>query len=310
MTKIAPYLAAAVQWAPSVHDPKAGATRAAQAIAEAGKAGAKLVVFPEVWLQGYPYFSGLAAMEPEFQAYLKAYWDAAILDPQVELAPVMKAARDHGTTVVISGHERDNATIYATQYFIGSDGSLLGKHRKLMPTLQERLVWGQGDGSDLDFHDTPCGKLGGLLCFEHHMAPARYALNGLGVQVHASMWPGHGFLGGIVDACTRQLAFENGCFVVVAREVMSQDRIGKDMPPSTCNPSQYAMQGGSAIIAPDGTYVTEPVFGEETIVYGEINLDRITRTKVWFDGSGHYARPDVFQLRWDRRPKPPLEVTE
>lgn len=310
MTKIAPYLAAAVQWTPCVHDPKAGAARAAEAIAEAGKAGAKLVVFPEVWLQGYPYFSGLAGTEPEFQAYLKAYWDAAIVDPVAELGPVMKAARDQGVTVVISGHERDHATIYATQYFIGNDGSLLGKHRKLMPTLQERLVWGQGDGSDLDVHDTQCGKLGGLLCFEHHMAPARYALNGLGVQVHASIWPGHVFLNGIVDACTRQLAFENGCFVIVAREVMAQGKIMPGMPASGCDPRQYAMNGGSAIIAPDGSYVTQPVFGEETIVYGEIDLDRITRTKVWFDGTGHYARPDVFQLRWDRRAKLPLDVTE
>jgi nitrilase len=142
------------------------------------------------------------------------------------------------------------------------------------------------------------------------MAPARYALNGLGIEVHASAWPGHPMLNGIVDACTRQLAFENGCFVIVAREVMAQDRIAKDMPPTTCNPGQYAMHGGSAIIAPDGSYLAGPVFDEETIVYAEIDLDRITRTKVWFDGSGHYARPDVFQLRWDRSPKTPLDVVE
>lgn len=310
MNTIAPYVAASVQWAPCVHDPRAGAQKAAEAIAEAAANGAKLVVFPEVWLQGYPYFSGLAGAEPEFQAYLTAYWNAAIVDAEAELKPVMAAARSYGVNVVLSGHERDAATIYAAQYFIGSDGRLLSKHRKLIPTLQERLVWGMGDGSDLVAHQTECGALSGLMCFEHHMAPARYALNCLGIQVHAAAWPGHGMLNGIVDACTRQLAFENGCFVIVAREVMDRSRILDAMPKSNCDPRQYAMSGGSAIVAPDGSYLAEPVYGEETIVYAEIDLARIVRTKVWFDGSGHYSRPDVFQLKWDRRVKPPVDIVE
>lgn len=310
MSKIAPYIAAAVQWAPSVHDPAIGAKRAAEAIAEAAGKGAKLIVFPETWLQGYPYFSGLPGTDPEFQTYLQVLHDCAIDGNGSALQPVMDAAAKHGAHVVISAHEKAGGTIYNTQFDIGPQGQLLGSHRKMMPTLQERLVWGQGDGSDLTVYNTSLGKLSGLLCFEHHMAPARYALNGLGIQVHAAQWPGHPFLGDIVDAACRQLAFENGCFVIVAREVMSQDRILPHMPKSGCNPMQYMATGGSAIIGPDGQYLAAPVFEEECIVTAEIDLDRITRTKVWFDGTGHYSRPDIFQLRWDRRPKIPLDIVE
>lgn len=308
MNKIEPYVAAAIQWTPCVHDPVAGAKRAADAIAAAAKEGAKLAVFPEVFLNGYPYFTGLPGSSPEFQAWMQALHDNAIDRNGDALQPVMDAAAKHGMHVVISANEKAGGTIYNTQFDIGPDGELLGSHRKLMPTLQERLVWGQGDGSDLDVYDTPLGKLGGLLCFEHHMAPARYALQSLGIQVHAAQWPGFPFITGIVDVANRQTAFENGCFVISAREVMAQDRIASGMPPSECDPMQYAMNGGSAIIGPDGQYLAEPVFGEEAIVTAEIDLSAITRTKVWFDGSGHYARPDVFQLRWDRRPKPPVDI--
>ena len=177
-----------------------------------------------------------------------------------------------------------------------------------MPTLNERMVWGMGDGSDLDAHDTDIGKIGGLMCFEHQMALARYALNGLGVQIHAASWPGYGFITPIIDACNRQLAFENACFVVSAREVMTQSAISSSMPLSRCDPSLYEMTGGSAIIGPDGAYIVAPVFNQETIIYADIDLTLIARTKTWFDATGHYARPDIFQLRWDRRPKPPIDM--
>ncbi|MCP5179941.1 MAG: carbon-nitrogen hydrolase family protein [Pseudomonadales bacterium] len=310
MSGPAPYTAAVIQWAPCVHDPVAGAARAALAIDEAARNGARLIVFPETWLQGYPYFSGLKGVDPEFQAYLHVLHDAAITRDGTALQPVMDAAARSRAHVVISAHEKAGGTLYNTQFDIGPAGQLLGTHRKLMPTLQERLVWGMGDGSDLTVYDTPLGRLGGLLCFEHHMAPARYALNGLGIQVHAAQWPGQPFLNDIVDAAIRQTAFENGCFVLSAREVMDQSRIQSGMPPSTCDPMHYLATGGSAIVAPDGQYVAGPVYDEETIVYGQIDLTRITRTKVWFDGTGHYARPDIFQLRWDRRPKRPVDIVD
>jgi len=302
------FTAAVVQWAPEAHDAVAGSHKAARAIAEAAAQGARLVVFPEAWLQCYPYWAGMSLREPEYQTWREALYRAAITIPGPELATVQEAAARHRCYVVMSAQERSGGTLYAAQIFIGPDGRLLGSHRKLMPTLHERLVWGMGDGSDLDVFDTELGRLGGLLCFEHQMAPARYALCGLGIQLHAASWPGHAFLDPVIDASMRQLAHENACFVIVARDVMSADRIVAGMPPVSDGGREFwNAHGGSAIIAPGGQYITAPVFDEERLVLGEVDLAAIARTKLWFDATGHYARPDVFKLVWDRRPKPPIE---
>jgi predicted amidohydrolase len=299
---------AAVQWAPEVLNPTAAGEKAAAAIAEAAASDAALVVFPECWLQGYPYWSGLAPTNPEYQAFRQLSYETAIAVDDPALDPVYQAAADHQCTVVLGLHEKEGGTIFCTLLYIGPDGKMLGKHRKLIPTQAERLVWGRGDGSDLEVYDTPVGRLGGLNCFEHQMAPARIALSGENIQVHAAAWPGHAFLDPVIDASTRHLAHENACFVVVAREVMSPDRVPADFPMSEDAAGHWHGSGGSAIIAPGGRYLVEPVFNEETIVTAEIDLADIAVNKWFFDGTGHYARPDVFQLRWDKRPKPALDV--
>ena len=177
-----------------------------------------------------------------------------------------------------------------------------------MPTLTERLIWGYGDGSDLDVYDTDIGRLGGLICYEHQMAPARYALSTLGIQVHASVWPGWEQLHPVIDAATRHLAYENACYVIVARETMSPDLLPAGTPLAE-EPFWHA-SGGSAIIAPGGKYLVEPVTDKETIIYAEIDLESTIESKRWVDSAGHYARPDVFQLHWDKRPKPPLVIDD
>jgi nitrilase len=297
-------IVAAVQWSPEVLNPAAGAEKAAAAIAEAASKGAKLVVFPEAWLQGYPYWSGLAPTNPEYQAFRQLSFETSIVVDDPRLQPVYEAAGQHECTVVLGLNEKEGGTLYCTLLYIGPDGKMLGKHRKLIPTQAERLVWGRGDGSDLDVYDTPVGALGGLNCFEHQMAAARIALCDMHIQVHAAAWPGHTFLDPIIDASTRHLAHENGCFVIVAREVMSADKVPADFPLSAENHGHWQGHGGSAIIAPGGQYLVEPVFDKETIITAEINLADIAVCKWFFDGTGHYARPDVFQLRWDKRPKP------
>lgn len=302
------FVAAVVQWAPEAHDAVAGSHKAARAIAEAAAQDARLVVFPEVWLQCYPYWGGMSLREPEYQMWREALFRAAISIPGPELATVQAAAAKHRCHVVMSAQERAGGTLYATQIFIGPDGRLLGSHRKLMPTLHERLLWGMGDGSDLDVHDTELGRLGGLMCFEHQMAPARYALCGLGIQIHAACWPGHAFLDPVIDASMRQLSHENACFVLVARDVMSADRIAAGMPPVTIGREIWNAHGGSAIIAPGGEYLVAPVFDREAILTAEIDLSRIAVAKWFVDAAGHYARPDVFRLEWDRRAKPPLAI--
>ncbi len=303
-----PYLAAAIQWAPEVLDPVNGAAKAAAAISEAAGLGAKLVVFPENWLQGYPYWSGLQPISPEYQAFRQLSHDASIAIDDPCLEPVFEAARVNSCTVVLGMQEQEGGTLFCTQLYVGADGKMLGKHRKLIPTQAERLVWGRGDGSDLDVYETTIGRLGGLNCFEHQMAPARIALSSLNIEVHAAAWPGHAFLDPVIDASTRHLAHENACFVIVAREVMSPDRLPADFPVTQDGSDHWHSHGGSAIIAPGGEYITAPVFADECIVTGEIDLSRIAVNKWFFDGTGHYSRPDVFQLRWNKSPKPAVAI--
>ena len=300
---------AAVQWSPEILDPLAGGEKAAAAIAEAAKKGASLVVFPECWLQGYPYWSGLAPSSPEYQEFRKLSYEASISLDSPALGPVLEAAKSNKCAVAIGLQEREGGTLFCTQLFIGQDGQRLGSHRKLVPTQAERLVWGRGDGSDLEVYDTTLGKLGGLNCFEHQMATARYALCSLDIQLHAAAWPGHQFLNPIVDASMRQLAHENACFVIVAREVLNPDDLKDRFSISSEHLGHWGAQGGSAIVGPGGGYLVEPVFDVETIITAPIDLADISVHKWFFDGSGHYARSDVFQLHWDRRRKPAVKVS-
>jgi len=295
-----------VQGAPEYHDPQRGAEKACAAISEAAARGARLVVFPEVWLQGYPYWASISVRDPRFTAFRRQLQNCTVSVRGPEVTMVREAAASAGCLVVLGLHEGAGGTIFNTQVFIGADGSLLGAHRKLVPTTTERLVWGMGDGSDIEAWDTPVGKLGGLICFEHMMPLARYALCNLGVQIHAGVWPGHAVINPWVDACTRQLAFENGCFVLVAREVMSAERLPPGSADVSDDPARWAMQGGSAIIGPNGQYLAGPVFDRETLVEAELDLSLINDVKWWYDGAGHYSRPDVFSLQWDRSVKSPL----
>lgn len=303
-------IVAAVQWAPEVLNPVAAGEKAAAAVAEAASKGAQLVVFPECWLQGYPYWSGLAPTSPEYQAFRQISFESSITVQDPALEPVYQAAASHQCTVVLGMQEKEGGTLFCTLLYIGPDGKLLGKHRKLIPTQAERLVWGRGDGSDLDAYDTPVGRLSGLNCFEHQMAPARIALSSVNTQIHAAAWPGHAFLNDIIDASSRHLAHENACFVIVAREVMSPERVADNLPLTEEAAGHWQAHGGSAIIAPGGNYLVKPVFDVETIITAEIDLADIAVNKWFFDGTGHYARPDVFQLRWDKSPKPAVDVIE
>lgn len=307
MTKMC--TAAAIQWMPEFHNAQKGAIKAAQAIAEAASQGADLVVFPEVWLQGYPYWAGLSVRDPDYRAFRQILQDSAVTVPGPELQTVQDAAAKHHCLVVISLHEIEGATLYATLVYIGPDGKLLGKHRKLMPTYTERLYWGMGDGSDLAAYDTELGRVGGLMCFEHQMTLARYALATENTQIHASAWPGQAMLDPIIDASARQLAHENGCFVIVARDIIVADRLDPSLPNQEAMTSQQ-VHGGSAIIAPGGAYLADPVFDEETIVTAELDMRQIDLIKSLFDNVGHYARTEIFSLQWNRNPKPAVKFSD
>ena len=303
------YLAAAVQRAPGL-TLEQGVENAVRAIEEASREGARLIVFPETWIPSYPYYHSRAADRQAFATAYRHTFEHSIAIPSPEWRQIADAAAHANAHVVIGVNEREPSagTIYNTLAYIAPDGSLLGKHRKLVPTLSERLIWGYGDGSDLDVYDTDIGRLGGLICYEHQMAPARYALSTLGIQVHASVWPGWEQLDPVIDAATRHLAYENACYVVVAREIMSPDRLPSGAPFGE-EPFWHA-SGGSAIIAPGGKYLVEPVTDQETIIYAEIDVGDTVESKRWVDSAGHYARPDVFRLHWDKRPKPPVVIDD
>jgi predicted amidohydrolase len=208
------------------------------------------------------------------------------------------AAR-HGLTLVTGVSERVSAgpgrgTLYNALLVIGPDGRLLNHHRKLVPTYTERMVWGNGDAEGLRAVDTPIGRLGGLICWEHWMPLARQAMHEAGEQIHVAVWP---TVHEMHQIASRHYAFEGRCFVLAAASFMP----ARDLPPELRRPDDLTddtllLRGGSAIIAPDGSYLAGPVYDEETILTADLDLSAIDREVMTLDVSGHYSRPDVFRF--------------
>ena len=298
---------ACVQWAPELLDLDRGLQRARDALVEAARDGAQIAVFPETWLLGYPYWASLSVRDSRFHTARRLLHQQAMSRDGEAMRALQGMCDQLGIAAVIGFHERDSGTLYNAAATIDAQGNLLNVHRKLVPTTTERLVWGQGDGSDLSPAEIAGAAVGGLICFEHQMALARYALATKNIAIHAALWPGHAFIDHVIDASTRQIAHENACFVAVAREVMSVDRLGPHLPDFSDEPERWQAHGGSAVVAPDGHYQATPVFDAETIVCAELDLSEIDDAHWWFDGTGHYARPDVFRLSWDETPKRPRD---
>lgn len=312
------YLAAAVQATPVWFDLRATVDKAIRLIAEAAGAGAKLIAFPETWISGYPsYIAGSAEWDHhEAKVAHRQLAESSITVPGPELERLQEAARRHDAMLVIGANERDTGysrgTIYNSMIYISNEGQLLGVHRKLVPTHSERIIWGQGDGSGLLVLDTPIGRVGGLVCWEHWMPLTRFAMHAKGEQVHVATWPE---VPDIHHLASRHYAFEGRCFVICVGSYLTMD----DIPDSFVRKQAMLaggdfggddgviLPGGSGIIGPDGQWVSGPVAGGETIVYGEIDLDRIEEEQLALDTVGHYNRPDVFQLTVDERPRIPVQ---
>lgn len=319
--------AAAAQISPVFMDKKQSVQKYAETLVEAGRQGVELLVTPETGIPTYPYWrSGFGYTDPEsakpWKETVAAFYDQAVRIPGPETEELGKAARSAGLTAVIGLNEQDDRpgsrTLYNTMLFLGSDGEILGRHRKLMPTHQERIFWGRGDGSDLRVFDTPFGALGGLICFENHMTLLKAAMAVLGEEVHAACWPGYWAYGGPgntlrdmtgkryplhhsdQDAAVREYAFETQTFVVSASLFLDESAVPDDFPYKETTNWKWAM-GGSAIATPFGTYAAEPVFGKEALVVADLDLADRTVAKNVFDCMGHYSRWDVAQLRLDRR---------
>jgi len=304
---------AAVQAAPVFLDRDATVDKAIALIEEAANEGAKLVAFPETWIPGYPSWIYHAAKwdDPGSKRAFAQLLANSVQVPSPATDALCVAAREGDVHVVVGIHERDSdfsaGTIYNSLVFISPQGEILGTHRKLVPTHAERIVWGRGDGSTLHVFETPLGRLGGLICWEHWMPLTRFAMHAKGEQIHVAAWP---------DAddthhlASRHYAFEGRCYVLcvgsytTARDLPADFELADAMGVSG---DDELLIGGSGIIGPDGRWLSGPVGGRETIVYAELDMARIAEEQQALDAAGHYNRPDVFSLTVDERPRRQVE---
>jgi nitrilase len=302
---MASYKAAVAQAASIPDDPAASADKAAGLIREAAAAGARLIVFPEAFLGGYPKGASFGApvglRKPEGREAFRRYHEAAIALDGPEVATIAAATAETGLFAVIGCIERDGGTLYCTVLFFDGDKGLIGKHRKLMPTAAERLIWGFGDGSTMPVFETPLGRIGAVICWENYMPMLRMHMfsQGIGIYCAPTADDRDSWLSTI-----RHIALEGRCFVLSACQHIRREAFGDQHESALGDaPDTVMMRGGSAIIDPLGQVLAGPDFSGETILYAEIDLDDIARGKFDFDVVGHYARPDVFQLAVDDRPK-------
>jgi len=260
-------------------DADASAAKAEGLLAEAAARGAKLAVFPEAFIGGYPkgedFGARVGSRTPEGRKLFRRYFEGAIAVPGPETARIGEAAKAHGMWVVIGVIERDGGTLYCTALFFAPDGTLAGKHRKVMPTAMERLIWGFGDGSTLPVIETGFGRMGAVICWENYMPLLRTAMYRQGIQLYCAPT--------VDDRETwalsmRHIALEGRCFVLSACQYTEKIR------------------GGSVIVGPLGAVLAGPCYGGEEILTAEIDTGEIAEGKFDFDVTGHYGRPDIFRL--------------
>ncbi len=274
--------------------------------------GARVIVFPEAFVGGYPkghdFGARVGSRTPEGRDWFRRYYESAIAVPGPETERMGEAARAADASLVVGVIERDGGTLYCTALIFSETGELLGRHRKLMPTAMERLVWGQGDGSTLDVVETAAGKVGALICWEHYMPLARSAMYAQGVEIWAAP---------TVDdrenwlSAMSMVAREGRCFVVSAVQYLRRRDAPTDYHPAGGDePDAVLIRGGSCILGPMGDTLAGPAFDEDAILTAELDPIERARGVYDFDVIGHYARPDVFELRVDARPKPGVAFEE
>ncbi|HUI59005.1 MAG TPA: carbon-nitrogen hydrolase family protein [Steroidobacteraceae bacterium] len=264
-----------------------------------------LAVFPEGFIGGYPkgmvFGASLGIRTQSGRDLFRQYADCAVEVPGPVTDRIGTIARNAGLHLVLGVIERDGGTLYCTALYFSRSGELLGKHRKLMPTAIERLIWGCGDGSTLGAFRTDIGVLGGLICWENYMPLARMAMYAQGVQIYCAPT--------VDDRDTwiptvRHIAREGRCFVLSSCQVLTRDAYPRGWLDTAQNLPEVPIRGGSCIVGPMGEFLAEPVYGQETVISAEIDLAALTRAKFDFDVIGHYARPDVFEFAVHSRSEP------
>ena len=273
---------------------------------EAAASGARLVVFPETWIPGYPAWldvcrdAALWNHPPVKQAFRRMAENSVVVAGESGRA-LGEIARDARVTLVIGVSERveqgpGRGTLFNSLLTYGPDGALLNHHRKLVPTYTERMVWGTGDADGLTPAETEVGRVGGLVCWEHWMPLARQALHQAGEDIHVAVWPT------VIEShqiASRQYAFEGRCYVLAAGALMRATAHPPELEPHpdrVASPDAWLLRGGSAIIGPDGTYIREPVYEQSVTLFAELDLARVREESMTLDVAGHYHRPDLFDF--------------
>ena len=302
---------AVVQASPVVFDRERTLEKLCSLAGEAARKGARLVLFPEAFVSAYPRGLDFGAVvgnrtdagRRDFQRY----WESSVDVPGPAVDALAKTARTHDIYLVAGVVERDGGTLYCTVLFFAPDGSYLGKHRKVMPTASERLVWGFGDGSTMPVFDTPLGKLGAVICWENYLPLLRAAMYAKGIELYCA--PTADMRDSWI-ASMRHIAVEGRCFVLSCNQFNRR----KDFPadyrtPFGDDPETVMSRGGSCIVDPFGNFLAEPNVDGEAILIADIDRSQIVQGKYDIDVVGHYARPDIFQLFVDEQPKRPVSYS-
>jgi nitrilase len=300
--------AAVVQASPVVFDREKTVEKVRAFAADAAKQKAQLVLFPEGFISAYPKgldFGARVGMRlPGGRDDFRRYWDSSVDVPGPTTEALGDIANENNIYLVIGVIEREQGTLYCTVLFFGPDGKFMGKHRKLMPTVMERIVWGFGDGSTMPVFDTDLGKLGAVICWENYMPLLRTYMYSKGIQIYCAptaddrdTWP----------STMQHIALEGRCFVLSCSQYLTRGDCPEDYGAIQGNdPETVLMRGGSCIVAPLGEILAGPIYEDETILTAELDMDDIARGKFDFDVTGHYARPDIFRLHVNERAMPPV----